>query len=203
MLQQCPTKMKYNEHGNVLFYIFLCVILLGALTMMLSNRGGDEQASGSAAFRNSEEMKSQAQGARSAVMECLLLYNSGYPVQPGSGLLNDVMCDLQTGPQSIFTAQSARAVPVPPAPFDPWTYTNTSSTFIKISTTSAKPASQTVQITLKNLATSFHAPETSTGIFQNQDVCIIANGTKAEFHACIKSDTGICGKVSTTDPCTP
>ena len=198
-----PVKRTAHEHGNVLFYIFLCVILLGALTVYMTSNNGDDQASGSAAFRNSEALKSQAQGARSAVMECFLIYNAGYPAQPVSGLLSDVQCDTSNGLQNIFTAQSARAIPIPPVPFDAWTYTNTGSTFIKVTTTSAKPTSAAVKMTLINIATGFHAPEVSPGIYQNQDVCIIVNGAKAEFHACLKSSTGICGKVSTTDPCNP
>lgn len=212
MINQPAIAPSYRsaETGNVLFYIFICIILLGALTMYISSSGGDEQATGSAAFRMAEDIKSQAQGTRAAIMECLLIYNSAYPAQPGSGLIADAQCETATATyQNIFTAQSARAVPIPPNPFAAWTYTNSGSTFVKITTTSNKPANPMVRMTLRNLAQSYRAPETNPGsnIYQNQDVCIIDTGTKAEFHACLKSSSGVCGKAAPNnqtvgqDPC--
>lgn len=193
------TARRHTERGNVLFYIFICIALLGALTMYMSSSSGDEQATGSAAFRMAEEIKSQAQGTRAAIMECILIYNSGYPAQPPSNLISDAQCETATATyQNIFTSQSARAVPIPPNPFAPWTYTNSGSTFVKISTISNKPANPMVRMTLQNLVQAYRATETDSGshIYQNQDVCIIDTGTVAEFHACAKSSTGVCGKQS-------
>ena len=215
------TRSRKDENGNVIFYILICVVLLAALTMYMSSTGGDTQASGGSAFRMSEEIKSQAQGARSAITECFLVYTAPYPTGSGNTpLLNiplsTVECETSTGVfQNVFTSQSARSIPVPPNPFEAWTYSNTTGTgtFVKISMVAPanKAASTTVRMTLKNLAQAFHAAETGVGsnIYQNQDVCIIDTGTEAEFHACLKSSTGVCGKVAPNNvspaqhPCDP
>lgn len=204
-------KTHATQAGNVLFYIFLCVALLGALTMALTG-GGGEQASASGAFRMSEEIKVQAQGIRAAVMECILVQNAAYPVQPGSNLLSDVQCDMASGgPQNLFTAQSARAVPLPPEIFNPWQYNNDGAGFISATLVSTRAASGTTRLVLKSLADTFNAPQTSptSNVYQNQEVCIIDTGSIAEFHICLKSSTGVCGKVAPANqnasgsPCSP
>ncbi|HEY1096871.1 MAG TPA: hypothetical protein VGF14_06480 [Alphaproteobacteria bacterium] len=202
-----------SQSGNVLFYILICVALLGVLTYTMSS-GGQEQAAGASAFRMSEDIKAQAQGIRSALLECVLVQNAPYPAQPGSGDLADAQCDMASGgAQSIFTAQSARALPLAPNPFGDWKYTNTTNSFIKASliVPSNRASSATVRNVLVGLAESFHAPQTgaSTHIYQNQEVCIIETGTVAEFHVCLKSSTGLCGKAAPNnqsvgnDPCNP
>jgi hypothetical protein len=206
-------QLSNREAGNVLFYILLCVALLALLTYTMSS-GGNEQATGTTSFKLTEDIKSQAQGIRSAILECVLVQNAAYPLQPVSGNLNDVECAMASGGnQNLFTAQSARALPIPPGPFNAWTYTNVGNTFIKASLTvpSNRASSQTVRNVLSGLADAYHVTETSPGnhIYQNQEICIIETGTEAEFHVCIKSNTGVCGKVAPNNqsvsdsPCDP
>jgi hypothetical protein len=207
--------MTYNtsrQSGNVLFYIFLCVALLGALTMALT-RGGGEQAAATTSFRASEDIKTQAQIIRSAIMECMLVQNSGYPTEPASKLLSDVQCEMAYGtPQNLFTAQAARAIPQPPTSFNPWQYTNSGNgAYVSASIKSTRASSPSVVNSLSALADIFKATQTSSSskVYQNQEVCIINNGTIAEFHVCLKSGTGQCGKASPANqnaagsPCTP
>lgn len=206
---------KLHHHqssaGNVLFYIFLCVALLGALTMALS-RGGGEQAAATTSFRGSEDIKTQAQIIRSAIMECMLVQNAPYPAQPVSGLVADVECDMAFGtPQNLFTAQTARAIPEPPTSFNPWQYTNSGNgAFVSASITATR-VTPSVGSTLSALADIFKAPQTSSnsGVYQNQEVCIINDGNVAEFHICLRSSSGVCGKAApgnqnaSGSPCTP
>jgi hypothetical protein len=200
-----------SQAGNVLFYIFLCVALLGVLTMAMTG-GGKEQAAATSAFRMSEDIKVQAQGIRSVVLECILVQNASYPAQPGTQLLSDVQCDMASGgPQNLFTAQSARAAPIPPTPFDPWRYNNDGAGFISAVLTSPRASSPTVRNIMTGLAEAFNAPQTSptSNVYQNQEVCIIDTGSVAEFHICLKSSTGVCGKLAPANqnasgsPCSP
>jgi hypothetical protein len=202
---------RTTQAGNVLFYIFLCVALLGALTMAMRG-GGGEQATASSAFRMTEDIKAQAQGIRSVVLECILVQNAGYPTQAASNLLGDVNCDMASGgAQNLFTAQSARAVPIPPLLFNPWRYTNNGAGFVSATLISSRASSQTVRNILKGLADTFHAPQTSptSNVYQNQEVCIIDTGTIAEFHICLRSTSGSCGKPApanqnaSSSPCSP
>ena len=67
-----------SQSGNVLFIIFIAVALIAALTMALMSGGGD-QAISMSADRISQELRAQAQSIRSAIVECDLVNNYGYP----------------------------------------------------------------------------------------------------------------------------
>jgi hypothetical protein len=130
------------EKGNVLFYILIAVALLAALTYVVA-RGGGDSGSGMTATRVAEEIKSQSQMIRSAIMECVINNNYGYPAEPVSGLVADVQCQTSATPtyQTIFSGATGRFMPQPPKPFTAgWAYdvdTGTTPNTISISLTQA------------------------------------------------------------------
>src|SRR5690349_11131162 len=115
----------HRENGNVLFYIMIAVVLLGALSYVMT-RGAGDSAAGMSATRISEDIKSQAQTIRAAILECNLVYNNGYPPEPANPyLVENLQCQVDSTPtyQDIFTGNSNRFLPVPPKPFvTGWTY---------------------------------------------------------------------------------
>jgi len=118
--------MRRHENGNILFYILIGVLLMGALTYVSTRSSGDT-AAGTTAARLSEDIKSQAQLIRSALSECLLVNSYGYPLEPAApGLVKDIECQIGDSPdvfQPVFTGTSNRFLPQPPAPFtDGWIY---------------------------------------------------------------------------------
>lgn len=117
-------KSSENEKGNILFYILLCVVLLAGLSFVMSQNSGDT-ASGMSASKISEEIKTQAQTIRSAVLECNLVHNFGYPTQPASTFAKDLRCQTDTVPnyEDIFSGTANRVLPLPPGPFTTgWKY---------------------------------------------------------------------------------
>ena len=113
-----------REQGNVLFYILICVVLLAGLTFVLS-KGSSDSASGMQASQISEQIKTQAQTIRSAVLECNLVHEYGYPPQPASTLVKDLQCQTDDTPhyEDIFSGTANRVLPLPPKPFTTgWKY---------------------------------------------------------------------------------
>lgn len=122
--------LRSKEDGNVLFYVLLCVVILAALSFVLTQNSGDS-AAGMSANKISEDVKAQAQTIRSALLECNLVNNKGYPAQPVSGLAKDLQCEREDGTfEDIFTGTSNRFMPPIPKPFTTgWQYTvNTGTT---------------------------------------------------------------------------
>lgn len=125
------SSVSASEQGNILFYILLCVVLLAGLSFILTQGSGDS-ASGMAASQISEEIKTQAQTIRSALLECNLVHNLGYPAQPPSGLVKDLKCQTVDTPaayEDIFSGTANRTLGLTPKPFTTgWKYTVNSGT---------------------------------------------------------------------------
>lgn len=164
------THIRSNaEKGNVLFYILLCVILLAAISFVLTQGSGDS-ASGIQASQLSEEIKTQAQTIRSALLECNLVHNYGYPAQPVSGLVADLRCQTDDVPnyEDIFSGTSNRIMPQTPKPFTTgWEYVVDGSTTppsITIELTDAIDctANRGLQSAIEILKTQYQAAEIET-----------------------------------------
>ena len=171
-----------SEKGNILFYILLCVVLLAGLSFVLTNNSGDSSA-GIQASQISEEVKTQAQTIRSALLECNLVHNFGYPAQPVSGLAADLQCQTDTTPtyENIFSGTSNRVMPPTPKPFTTgWQYTVngvTTPPTITIELTDAIncTANRGLMSAIEILKTQYQATEIDT----------VCNGTTATFRVYI------------------
>ena len=161
-----------TQSGNVLFIILIAVALLGALGAVMMRSGG-EQAVSMSADRISQELKAQAQSIRSALMECVLVNNYGYPAQGANKLASEAECQIDDVPtyQPIFTGTANRFLPQPPSTFNPWQYTNDNADDIQIYTDSTKPASPAVINALEMLKNQYSADE----------IEIINDGSNASF----------------------
>lgn len=161
-----------SQSGNVLFMIFIAVALMGALTAVMM-RGGGEQATSMTATRISEQLKSQAASIRSAIVECDLTNNLGYPVE-NAVTLDAVNCQIDATPtyQPLFTGTANRFVPVPPEPFNAWYYNNDGAGTISISidTPGANAADLGIIQALESLKTQY-----------GTEVTIVNNGSAASF----------------------
>ena len=118
-----------NQSGNVLFYILIAVVLIAALSYVMARGAGDSGA-GMVANRLSEQIKSQAQSIRSAILECNLVRGFGYPADPANPYTLDlVQCQIDSTPtyETLFSGATGRFVPQAPAPLDTtgWIYRNT------------------------------------------------------------------------------
>lgn len=76
-----------SEKGSILFYIFLAMGLLAALTFSFT-RNSRENITTQNAHRMSEELFSQINVIRSAVVECALEYPEGGGDLDGSGIID-------------------------------------------------------------------------------------------------------------------
>lgn len=128
------------QQGNVLFLILVAVALVGALSAVLM-QGGGEQAVSMMADKTAQELRAQGQAIRSAILECDLMNNFGYPPQSYDGSeMKDVGCQTDNAPtyQMIFTGTANRFIPQPPGGFAQWRYYNDGAGTIslKICTTS-------------------------------------------------------------------
>jgi hypothetical protein len=76
----CPTHgaslSRCGQRGSVLFYIFIAVGLLAALTVAFTRDGG-VRLSAQTAAKNASELYVQANLIRSAILECTLTYPGG------------------------------------------------------------------------------------------------------------------------------
>lgn len=155
------------EAGNVLLYIFIAVALLGALTMAMSSGGGD-QAIATSAFRITDSLRSQGQGIRAAVLECVLRYPSaGYPVVSVPGTAEDlsaIECQPNDGVTSdfdLFGGTMGHFIPQPPAPFTNWQYNNdgAGTVYIRIATPPANADDPSVISGIRNAVSQYTADE--------------------------------------------
>ena len=107
---------RTNEQGNVLFFILIAVVLMGALTYTMTNTGGDQSSTNISANRLAEDLQNQAQMIRSALSECTLVNNYGYP-DAATSLVKDLKCKTSdTDEQLIFAGSGSRVLPLPPGP---------------------------------------------------------------------------------------
>ena len=166
MQQQVSNHLHHKQRGNVLFMILIAVVITGALSATLMQGGGDNAASMNA-DRLSQELRAQAQSIRSALLECNMTYDHGYPTSGGSQIdLDNVQCQIDTGPtyQPIFTGTANRVAPRPPLPFDgttdKWKYTNDNagSIFLELSSTSLA-AEKSIIPALEHLKNQYAASE--------------------------------------------
>ena len=167
MKKQKLKRDRSGEAGNVLLYIFVAVALLGALTMAMTSGGGD-QAVATSAFRITDNLRSQAQGARSAILECILRYPSaGYPTVAVPGTFEDIagiQCipnDGVTAAFVLFGGTLGHFVPQPPRPFNAWQYDNDGAGTVKIriATPLASASDSSVISGIRNMVTQYTANE--------------------------------------------
>src|SRR5690606_1005496 len=78
---------RAREAGNVLFYIFLAIGLLGALTFAFT-RDSRENTTTQSAFRAAEELYAQVNLVRSAIVECAVEYPQGGGDLDASGVID-------------------------------------------------------------------------------------------------------------------
>ena len=82
-----PASARYTEKGNVLFYVFLALGLLAALTYSFVNTSRDNVTS-QGAYRTAEKLYSQVSLIRSAIVQCSLEYPGGGGDLNGDGVIN-------------------------------------------------------------------------------------------------------------------
>ncbi len=185
-MKTCLNKRKKSESGNVLIYIFVAVALLAGLTMALTSGGGD-QAISTSAFRITDNLRSQAQGIRSAVLECVLRYPSaGYPTvsSPGTpenaGSIQCVPNDGVTPAFDLFGGTLGHFIPQPVRPFNEWLYDNsgTGTVYIRIETPVSFADDPAVISGIRNMVTQYTANEVESRCDGNQawvEIYLIGN----------------------------
>ena len=158
----CTQCYRPEEAGNVLIYILIAVVLFAALSASLMS-GGQDSAVAQSSLRLSQAIQSQAQGIRSGILECVLVYqDAGYPTTPGSNLAEDVQCvSPSSGTFDIFKGFQGNFMPEPPRPFNDWVYNNDAAgtIYIAISTPGANADDPGVIDALDTLETKFTADE--------------------------------------------
>lgn len=129
-------KLNWLERsdGNVLFYILVGVALFAALTATLTS-GGGETATATASMRVTEDIRTQAQSIRSAILECQLVYSgapfphANDPSRPAAIDIEarNITCDPNNSWASgdevdLFGGTSGRFLPEQPRPFQDWRF---------------------------------------------------------------------------------
>lgn len=168
-----------NERGNVLMYILIAVVLFGALTAALT-RGSGEQAQTTGSFRIAEDLVSQAQGIRAALLECTLVYRNGgdFPEVADIGVpidLEEVECVPINGsaPFKVFKGRASVYKPQPPPPFEDWTYHNDAEGNVVISI--ATPEENSTDLMIRR------ALEMVADKYTDNEAYIVCNGGEAIF----------------------
>lgn len=170
-----------NQSGSVFFYILAAVAMLGALSYVMS-RGSGDSASGLQASRIADDIKTQAQLIRSAIIECNLVYQIGYPLDPGTPTdIGVLQCrtDGGGGVQNMFDGTTGRFEPEAPPVFTAgWVYgidttpPTTDTVYIELNQATNCTANAGLSSAFQILTSSFTASEL-TGT--------VCNGTTARF----------------------
>jgi hypothetical protein len=109
---------KDGQRGSVMFYIFLAIALLAALTFFFT-RDTRDNASVQTANKIAQELYVQSNLIRSAIVECTLSYPEGAGDVDGDGLI----CSDTSGACASKIVDNANA-PFPLNPYLPTTHTN-------------------------------------------------------------------------------
>lgn len=143
------------QGGNVLFMILIACALLGALGAVMMRDGG-QNATTMSADKISETLTSQVQTIRSALMECNLTYNFGYPTI-ASDEVNDLQCQIDDVPsyKDIFKNNANYTSMQGPTGFGNWQYTNDGAGTITITIISDHPGDAAVRAALDRMSRVF------------------------------------------------
>ncbi len=127
------TQSKNTQSGNVLFIVLVAVALIGALGAVLMNNGGS-QASSMASDQIAQRLKAQIDTIKSALNECNLTHEFGYP-QGMDEKVKDLQCQVDATPNyvAIFPAMDKVAIERLPE-FSGWGYDNDGAGTISIIT---------------------------------------------------------------------
>lgn len=169
-----------SQKGNVLFYILIAVVLLGALSYTMSRNSGEQTSVSVQATRIAEELNSQALLIRTAILECVLVNNFGYPATVSTPV-KDLECQIDNIPtyRPIFTGTASRVLPLPPKPFGDWVYSNDGAGNISLSIEApGSAAGQAGVISGLNQLKANYAPEEITVINDGSSASFILHVTK-------------------------
>lgn len=164
----------HSQSGSVFFYILTAMAILAGLTYVVT-RGGGDSASGLVASRIADDIRTQAQLLRSAIIECNLLHNE-YPADPGAPTaIANLQCPAG---QNMFSGATGRYAPDAPPIFTAgWVYrlntaTNPDSIYIELNQATNCTANQSLLSAFQILQNYFTATERANSV---------CDGTTARF----------------------
>jgi hypothetical protein len=126
-------KHTSSQSGNILFIILIAVAVIAALGAVMMNNGGS-QASSMASDQMAQKLKSQIDTIKSALNECNLVHEFGYPATDDQKVV-DLECQIDATPTfvKIFSGADIASV-VALRGFSQWTYNTNGTDTISIHT---------------------------------------------------------------------